>query len=135
MRISQGKVNDFFHKWPDREQAAEVIFGSLVDAGVSYIHVTEYEAWKPAFGEMEMSLAALARKHAPGVTVIANGGLHDAARAIDLASTDADVIALGRGALSNPDWPQKLRGNYAIQPFEPEMLTPLADLKQHEFAA
>ncbi|CAG9234298.1 NADH:flavin oxidoreductase [Paraburkholderia tropica] len=135
MRISQGKVNDFFHKWPEREQAAEVIFGNLVDAGVGYIHVTEYEAWKPAFGGIGMSLAALARKHAPGVTVIANGSLHDTVQALDLASTDADVIALGRGALSNPDWPQKLCGNQAMEPFEPEMLTPLADLKQHEFAA
>lgn len=135
VRISQGKVNDFFHKWPEREHAAEVIFGSLVDAGMSYIHVTEYEAWKPAFGGAGMSLAALARRHAPGVSVIANGSLHDAARAVDLASTDAEVIALGRGALSNPDWPQKLRGNHAMEPFAPEMLTPLADLKQYEFVA
>ncbi len=135
VRISQGKVNDFFHKWPEREKAAEVIFGSLVDAGVSYIHITEYEAWKPAFGATGISLAALARKYAPGVTVIANGSLHDAAQAIDLASAGADVIALGRGALSNPDWPLRVRGNHTIKPFEPEMLTPLADLKQYEFAA
>lgn len=55
--------------------------------------------------------------------------------AIDLTATDADVIAMNRVALSNPDWPQKLRGNDAMKPFEPNMLTPLADLMQHEFSA
>jgi 2,4-dienoyl-CoA reductase-like NADH-dependent reductase (Old Yellow Enzyme family) len=29
IRISQGKVNDYHHKWADAEQDAEIIFGSL----------------------------------------------------------------------------------------------------------
>ncbi|WP_322050575.1 hypothetical protein [Paraburkholderia bannensis] len=70
-----------------------------------------------------MSRAALARQHAPGVTVIANGSLHDAA------------LSPWVVALSNPDWPQKWRVNHAMKPFEPEMLTPLAELKQYGFVA
>jgi 2,4-dienoyl-CoA reductase-like NADH-dependent reductase (Old Yellow Enzyme family) len=43
-RISQGKVIDFLHKWKGRERDAEIIFGSLGDAGADFIHVTEFEA-------------------------------------------------------------------------------------------
>ena len=33
VRISQGKVNDYHHKWADAEHDAEIIFGSLAEAG------------------------------------------------------------------------------------------------------
>ncbi len=48
VRISQGKVNDFHHKWAGAERDAEIIFGALADAGADFIHVTEFEAWKPS---------------------------------------------------------------------------------------
>jgi 2,4-dienoyl-CoA reductase-like NADH-dependent reductase (Old Yellow Enzyme family) len=38
--------------------------------------------------------------------------LHDPALAVDLASKDADIIALGLGALSNPDLPQKAQAHH-----------------------
>ena len=49
IRISQGKVNDVTHKWAGRERDAEAIFGTLAEAGLDYIHVTEHKASKPAF--------------------------------------------------------------------------------------
>src|SRR5262249_37339425 len=61
VRISQGKVNDFTHKWAGAERDAEIIFGSLADAGADFIHVTEHEAWKPAFGKNGASLMGLAK--------------------------------------------------------------------------
>ncbi|AGW94146.1 hypothetical protein [Cupriavidus sp. DF5525] len=49
----------------EAEAGAEAVFGTLADTGLDFIHVTEFEAWRPAFeGE---SLVRLARKHAPGV--------------------------------------------------------------------
>lgn len=53
IRISQGKINDFYHKWVNKEKDAEIIFGQLGQAGLDFIHVTEYEAWQPAFPENE----------------------------------------------------------------------------------
>jgi 2,4-dienoyl-CoA reductase-like NADH-dependent reductase (Old Yellow Enzyme family) len=61
IRISQAKVNDNTHKWAGKEQDAEIIFGQLGQAGLDYLHVTEYEAWKPAFDTSEASLASLAK--------------------------------------------------------------------------
>ncbi len=135
IRVSQGKVNDFGHKWAEGEQGAETIFGTLADAGVDYIHVTEFEAWQPAFGAEGPSLVQLARRFAPGLTIIANGGLHDADRALQLLAHGADLIALGRGALSNPDWPRKLEQGLPMKAFDRSILGPIADIKASELAA
>lgn len=47
VRISQGKVNDFEHRWAGREEDAEILFSMLADR-VDYIHTTDYEAWRAA---------------------------------------------------------------------------------------
>ncbi|WP_149193054.1 NADH:flavin oxidoreductase [Luteimonas suaedae] len=127
VRISQGKVNDFDHKWSGGEDAAAVIFGTLGRLPVDYLHVTEFEAWQPAFGEGP-SLAALAKQHAP-IPVLANGSLHDPAQAAGmLARGEADAVTLGRGALTHSDWPQRVRTGAVIAPFDRELLSPIADL-------
>jgi 2,4-dienoyl-CoA reductase-like NADH-dependent reductase (Old Yellow Enzyme family) len=135
IRISQGKVNDFAHKWAEAEAGAEAVFGALADAGVDYLHVTEFEAWRPAFGGEGDSLAALARRHAPGVAIIANGNLHDPARAVAMRQAGADMVALGRGALSNPDWPHRVTERADLAAFDPSVLAPIADIKASELAA
>ena len=44
-----------------------------------------------------------------GLPVIANGGLHDPALAHNILSNEeADFIAIGKTALTNPDLPQKI---------------------------
>ena len=127
VRISQGKVNDFTHKWGGAESHAAVIFGSLCKIAIDYIHTTEFEAWKSAFGSGP-SLAALAKEHSD-LPVIANGSLHDPIRAAQLISSgDADVVSLGRGALTHADWPHRVRNGEPIDEFDREILSPIADL-------
>ena len=41
VRISRGTVNDCRHKWDDAERDAEIIFGSVADAGADFIHSGE----------------------------------------------------------------------------------------------
>ncbi|MNO89375.1 N-ethylmaleimide reductase [compost metagenome] len=134
VRISQGKVNDFGHKWAGGEQDAEAIFGSLQAAGVDFIHVTEHEAWQPAFASNAASLVKLARRYAPGTLLIANGGLQDAQRAASVLDEGADIIALGKAALANPDYPQRLASQQALMPFDPALLGPIANIKDIELA-
>lgn len=146
IRISQGKVNDFYHKWENREKDAEVIFGQLGQAGLDYIHVTEYEAWQPAFpegkgteatdsafGDGGATLAALAKKYGQ-LPVMANGGLHDPEKAKEIVGKgEADIITLGRGALANHDWANKVKDNQPLKEFEPEkVLSPNAKIKDFE---
>jgi 2,4-dienoyl-CoA reductase-like NADH-dependent reductase (Old Yellow Enzyme family) len=131
IRLSQGKVNDFEHKWREGETGAEIVFSTLAAAGLNFIHVTEHEAWQPAFGNGP-SLISLARRFAPGATLIANGKLHDPARAVQLLDEGADLIAIGKGALANPDWPNKVSHNQPLSEFNPALLGPIADIKASE---
>lgn len=133
MRISQGKVNDFHHRWPEGPQGAAVVFRELAGAGLDYLHVTEHEAWRPAFPDHPASLVAHAHRAAPGLPIVANGGLHDAARAGEVLEQGAALVALAKGALANPDYPQRLASGRAPAPFDAALLSPLGDLKPHEY--
>lgn len=131
VRISQGKVNDFAHKWSGGERDAAVTFGTLARLPIDYLHTTEYEAWRPAF-ETGPSLAALAKRHV-AIPVIANGSLHDPKQAAGLlARGEADAVSLGRGALGQADWPRRIEAGDPIEDFEPELLAPIADLNNAE---
>lgn len=146
IRISQGKVNDYTHKWLGKERDAEIIFGQLGQAGLDFIHVTEYEAWQPAFPEGEgttatdsafgdggPSLARLAKKYS-NLPVIANGHLEDPAKAKEIIERgEADVITLGKGALANHDWVNKVKNGTPLSDFQPEkVLSPNAKIKEFE---
>lgn len=121
VRLSQGKVNDFDYLWPGGIDDADLIFKLVARAGAAYIH---YASEGKGFdhgcltraGE---SLPRLAREVA-GIPVIANGALHapEEAQRI-LQDGHADLIALGTGALSNPDWPIKLEQGLSIIDFDP----------------
>jgi len=132
VRISQGKVNDFHHKWFGGEADAELIFGSLADAGIDFIHVTEFEAWQPAFAEGGSSLMRLAKRFAPNVTVLANGGLHDITRATAALDDGADIVTFGRAALANPDLPRRVSDKVPLNSFDPTILGPIANIKDVE---
>nr|WP_100148291.1 NADH:flavin oxidoreductase [Achromobacter arsenitoxydans] len=129
VRSSQGKVNDFMHKWEGGQTDAAQIYATLGQQPINYLHTTEYEAWRPAFGEDGPSLAALARRHV-AVPVLANGSLHDAVQAEGvLARQEADFISLGRGALAHADWPARLRAGEPREEFDRGLLAPIADLE------
>ena len=128
VRTSQGKVNDFTHKWEGGQDDAARIFGALGAAPIDYVHTTEFEAWRPAFGDSGPSLAALARRHVQ-VPVLANGSLHDPRQAEALlARQEADFVSLGRGALTHADWPARLRAGAPHEAFDRGLLAPIADL-------
>ena len=134
VRISQGKVNDYHHKWADAERDAEIIFGRLGEAGADFIHVTEFEAWKPAFASGGPSLMHLAKRYAPRVAIFANGGLHNIEQAVAALDDGADIVAIGRGALANPDLPRRLSDRHVLDEFDPMILGPIADIKEAELA-
>jgi len=134
VRISQGKVNDFHAKWPGGEDDAAIIFRALADAGADFFHVTEFEAWGPAFDGVNSSLVALANRYASSVPVIANGGLHDLERAAQLLESGVAMVAIGRGALANPDMPSLIATGRGLRLFDNSILGPIADIKDSELA-
>jgi 2,4-dienoyl-CoA reductase-like NADH-dependent reductase (Old Yellow Enzyme family) len=68
------------------------------------------------------------------LTIIANGSQHDPDRANQLRQEGADVIAQGRGALSNSSWPRWVRAKQALGDFDRTLLAPLGNIKRSELA-
>jgi 2,4-dienoyl-CoA reductase-like NADH-dependent reductase (Old Yellow Enzyme family) len=132
IRISQGKVNDFTSKWSGAEADAKAIFSALVEAEVDFIHITDFEAWQPAFPGGRDSFLTLVRRYAPGVAIIANGNLHSVERTEEALINGADIVAFGRGALANPDLPKIFGRRLAPRPFDASILGPIANIKDSE---
>lgn len=133
VRISQSKVSDYDHRWAGGEEDAEAIFTTLARTGAHFVHTTEYRALQPAFTTSTETLAGLAKKFS-GLPVIVNGHLEDpkAARSV-LESEAADIVAIGKGALAQRDWPRRVREGLEIagDP-HPDTFGPLADIKDWE---
>ena len=134
VRLSQTKVNDVEYRWPGGARDAEVIYRTVAEAGVSYLHIaSEGRDWiHTATLDNGSTLTALARE-VTGLPVIANGGMHKPEQAAQvLANGHADVLSLGRGALANPDFPKRLAAGAPLEEFDYEMLHPLATLDNAE---
>ena len=132
IRISQSKVSDHDHRWAGGAEEAEVIFSTLAATGVDFLHTTEYKAYAPAFGGQGPSLAALAKQHS-GLPVIANGHLDEPETAVSmLVDHAADVVALGKAALGNRDWPDRVKNGRPLDELDASLFAPLADVKDWE---
>ena len=131
IRLMQGKSNDPGYAWPGGEDDAVAIFRAVVAAGASYIHLSGLHA-ASANGVGGARLVALA-KHVTTAVVIANGRLEDPVRADEMLHDGrADVVSLARGALANPDWPQRVAAGRPLAPYDPAMVLPVATLDNAE---
>jgi len=107
-RFSMWKLDDFEHVFPGGVDELATIVTTLRDAGVDLFHVSTHDALAPALGT-EQTLASLTREIAD-LPVIAVGKLHRPGRAAQLIDAgDADLVAIGKGQIANPDWAEKVR--------------------------
>jgi len=129
VRLSEAKVNDFEYRWPGGPSEAATIFAAVTAAGASYIHIAgEGRGFRDTLASSTEPFTTLARR-LTGLPVIANGGLGDA----DLADQvirggHADLVAIGRAALANPDWPRRIQQGSTIAAFDGAMLSPSATI-------
>jgi len=125
VRVSQVKVNDLAYRWSGPDEA-ETVFQHLGAARPAYIHVASEGAhWdETSFLAPGVSITGLARR-VTGIPVIANGGMHDERLAARLLEDGhADLVALGHGAIANPDWPTRLAAGQPFDDFDDETLQP-----------
>jgi len=130
VRVSEAKVNDFEYRWPGGANEATTIFTALSSAGASYIHLAgEGRGFRDALAAGTEPYTALARR-LTGLPVIANGGLGNSQLANEaIREGYADLVAIGRAALANPDWPKRIEKSAPILPFSREMLSPSATIE------
>ncbi|WP_421379691.1 NADH:flavin oxidoreductase [Bacillus salacetis] len=133
IRLSQAKVNDSDYKWENGESDAEMIFRKITEAGVDYIHIAEPDATSPAFSENGPPLVELVKKYTDTV-VIANGSLGDPESAETLLRNGrADIVTIGKAALANQDWADKVKEGKKLEEFDfQKTLLPQATLKEFE---
>jgi 2,4-dienoyl-CoA reductase-like NADH-dependent reductase (Old Yellow Enzyme family) len=82
----------------------------LADDGVDFVHASLWNAAAMTKKRPDQHAVPLLRAALPrDVAVIACGGLWTAADAIALRERGADLIAIGRAAICNPDWPIEVR--------------------------
>lgn len=130
VRLSQTKVNDFTHRWAGGAADAQTIFTALAGTGVDYLHIASegrnfIDTARLSDGR---TITALARA-VSGLPVLANGGMHDLQQAADvLDGGHADLLTIGRGALANPDLPQKVSAGEDLEAFDHAMLSPMATI-------
>lgn len=124
MRLSQTKVNDLSYRWPGGKDDAAVIFGALKAAGASFVHLASQGTdWFEAADLGGVTINQMAKR--AGLDVIANGGMHDAAQCEQvLTGGHGDVVALGRGAIANPDWPHRLARGEAMAEMDFDWMQP-----------
>lgn len=124
IRLSESKVNDLPYRWPGGPTTANEIFTVLKDLNASYIHIaSEGGNWaRESLYEDGTSSNGIA-KRITGKPVIVNGGMHDIELAIRLISNQqADIVSIGKAAITNPDLPNKLKNGVPMVPFFKELI-------------
>jgi 2,4-dienoyl-CoA reductase-like NADH-dependent reductase (Old Yellow Enzyme family) len=82
----------------------------LAEDGVDFVHASLWDGAAMTRKRPDQHAVPLLRAALPrDVAVIACGGVWTAADAIGLRERGADIIALGRAAICNPDWPTAAR--------------------------
>jgi N-ethylmaleimide reductase len=104
------------------DSAPDVTFPYVVRAlahfGLAYLHVIEPRVTGNVSDDDKPPVAAGSLRPLFGGPVIAAGGFNAAGAKAILAEGDADLVAFGRHFLANPDLPERLRHNLALNPYD-----------------
>lgn len=131
LRLSEGKVNNLYYRWPDGSAMAKAMLEQVNKFRPDYIHIAaESGNWQRDCTYTDGSSFTGLAKQITGLPVIANGGLHDLEKGGEvLSSGQADLLAIGKAALVNPDWPSIII--HAEEPilFHPDFIKPSATVE------
>jgi 2,4-dienoyl-CoA reductase-like NADH-dependent reductase (Old Yellow Enzyme family) len=118
--LSLYKMDDIGYQPPGGRDEVAAIVQALHGAHLDVLHVTTRRVLRPeAFGA---PLAVVAREAFPGRPLIVNGGVRSLQDAEDaLAQTGAELVALARALLANPDWVRRTRSGEPLAAYAPGM--------------
>lgn len=130
LRVSESKVNDLTYRWPDGAGFARELFGEIAKCELSYVHIAaEGGNWERECRYADGTSSCSIAREITKLPIIANGGLHDLQKAEKIVETGhADLIAIGRAAIADPEWVNKIQRGLLPVPFEKGMINPLFNL-------
>jgi len=86
------------------------VAGWLVEDGVDFLHISLWDVARMTTKRPDVHPLALVRAVVPAdVAVLTAGKIWSAADAAQALAHGADVVALGRSGILDPDWPRKVR--------------------------
>ena len=126
VRVSQTKVNDVVYRWSGGAEDVVVIAQALAKAGADYLHIaSEGRSWFDTARLADGTTVTGLARETSGLPVVANGGMHDVDQAERvLVAEHADFLAVGHGALANPDLPHRWAAGRELATFDAAMLRP-----------
>jgi 2,4-dienoyl-CoA reductase-like NADH-dependent reductase (Old Yellow Enzyme family) len=142
-RFSQWKSHDYDAHIADTPDDLAALLEPLAEAGVDLFDASQRRFREPAFAGSDLNLAGWAKRLTgkPSMTVGSVGLDTDFMTSLFVRGTcagvtglepllamldrgDFDLVAIGRGLLSDPEWPRKVREGRIgdLIPFSPKML-------------
>ncbi|NQZ90832.1 MAG: alkene reductase [Moritella sp.] len=107
---------------PRDKAVFDYLLPRLNEYNLSYVHTGMYEDSHQ--DHLNATVTQYIRSHYKG-TVIANGGYDADSGRRALENGDADLIAIGRPLIANPDYVEKVRNNQTLVEFDNEHLNSL----------
>lgn len=114
LRISPGLTVNGIEEG-DTEELYPALLDALAEAGLAYLHLVFADPDQPLFQRIRRSWAGtlIANPVLPRDQIPADGGRHEGER---LLAAGADLVALGRPFLANPDLVERLRLGAPLNP-------------------
>jgi 2,4-dienoyl-CoA reductase-like NADH-dependent reductase (Old Yellow Enzyme family) len=129
IRIGQITVTDNDYQWPEGEAAAVRLVRVLAEAGVDFIHTTDTTVDRQPFADGSDKTLAEVVAAETNVGLIINGGIDESNYADYAAQFPNALLALGKKALANPDFPERFKNGGTIADLDFQMLLPKATLE------
>jgi 2,4-dienoyl-CoA reductase-like NADH-dependent reductase (Old Yellow Enzyme family) len=127
IRLSQGTVTDPDYQLPEGAEGFRQVVEAVRDAGADFVHTTDGDVNRQHFASGPGSLASVAQE-VDGVDLILNGGI-DETNYTDVATQyPGALLAIGKKALANQDFVQRLKDGKEIADINFEMLQPKATI-------
>ena len=127
IRLSQGTVTDPDYQLPEGEAGFRQIVEAVRDAGADFVHTTDGDVNRANFVDGNASLAGVAAS-VEGIDLIVNGSI-DETNCQEVANQfPGTLLAVGKKALANPDFVQRLKDGKEIADIDFAMLQPKATI-------
>ncbi len=127
IRLSQGTVTDPDYQLPEGAAGFRQIVEAVRDAGADFVHTTDGDVHRQHFVSGDESLASVAVT-VEGIDLIVNGGIEETNHQ-DIANRfPGTLLAVGKKALANPDFVQRLKDGKEIAELDFQMLLPKATI-------
>lgn len=131
IRLSQGTVTDPDYQLPEGQAGFEQIVVAVRDAGADFVHTTDSAVNRPALIGSDDSLAEVVGR-VPGIALIVNGGITEQSYQEIANQYQGALLAVGKKALANPDFVQRLKDGKALDELDFAMLQPKATLANEQ---